>query len=242
MKQLINMVIPCVFLTVFNSCVSHELLQSDTSNTELIDDEDYKKSITLKVDDKISISFWNHNDLSIGSVFNIYNSNEAFGKWLIIDQDGMVKLPRIGVQKLKGLTIKEAETLLQKKYSEYINEPIIVIKILNREVTVLGEVVKPGSYLLEKRKNYLLELLGRAEGTTYFADNSRIKLIRDDTSFIIDISNEEDLVLQNFIVHNGDIIYVPPRRGKTLASNAPTLIPFASLMTGIAVLGSFLLR
>ena len=101
-----------------------ELVKSDTVHYQ-----------TIKTDDKISLSIWNHDDMSIGSVFSIYNSNEAYGKWVLVDKAGFVSFPKIGKVKVSGLNCPQAADTLQALFAKYLVDPIIVVKVF-----------KPGSH------------------------------------------------------------------------------------------------
>jgi len=189
----------------------------------------------LAVEDKINVSIWNHDDLSIGSVFGIYNSSEGYGKWVMIDEEGFATFPKIGSIQLKGLTIQEAEAVLIAAYSELIIDPILEIKVLNREITILGEVNTPGNFLLDKDRCTLSEMFGKAEGFTDFADIKKIRLVRKGTAFEIDLTKLDAARQHELYVVTGDVIHVPQVHSKGLHKKAPTLIPFASVMTAVAI-------
>ncbi|MEM7035682.1 MAG: response regulator, partial [Bacteroidota bacterium] len=123
----------------------------------------------IQPDDKVSLSIWNNDDMSVGSVFGIYNSNEVYGKWVLVDARGFATLPLIGNVHLAGKSTTEAAELLQEMYGKEIREPVIVVRVLNREVTVTGEVKEPGNFILDKEKYTLAEVLGKAEGFTDYA-------------------------------------------------------------------------
>ena len=195
---------------------------------------------TLTADDKLSLSIWNHDDLSVGSVYSIYNTNESFGKWLLIKKDSTASIPYIGDMKLAGLTILEAENLVADSLKTYIKKPIVEIKVLNKEVTILGEVKSPGNYLLEKESNTLVEYIGKAEGLNFYADTKKIQIIRDEIPYIIDLTQLEEFNTKNIYLKANDIIYIPSKKGKKLDMKAPVLIPFASLLTSLGVLISVL--
>lgn len=195
---------------------------------------------TLGPDDKISISVWNHDDLSIGSAFSIYNTNESFGKWVLIEKDSTVKIPQIGSIKLGGLSQKQAEDSIAKFMSATVKNPIVELKILNAEVTILGEVQKPGKYPLEMDLNTLVELIGDAQGLTSYARKSHIQVIRNNVSYKVDLTKMNELYANNIYIRSKDIIYVPAVRSKKLHERAPTLIPFATMLTSAGVLISVL--
>ncbi len=193
----------------------------------------------IGIDDKLSVSVWNHQNMSIGSVFGIYNSNEVYGKWVMVDVNGDAMLPRIGKVTLAGLTVVQAADTLSKRYSSMLVDPIIVVKIQNREVSILGEVRTPGKYILEKETNTLTEIIASAQGFEFYADKKNVLLLRNNKSYIIDLTVLENNNYQ-IIVQNGDVISVPSRGGKMVDKRAPTLIAFASAITAIAVLISLI--
>lgn len=221
----------------FSSCGNSNLFQSETPSAsgrelqELFKEQEQ----VIATDDKISVSIWNHDDLSVGSVFGIYNSNEVYGKWVLVDSEGFVTLPKIGKVKIGGLTTVEAAEKLKNPYSKFIIDPVIVVKVLNREVTVLGEVATPGNYLLEKEKNSLFELLGRAGGLNYYGNTKEVKLIRDDKEYDLNLTDMGEFVQNNIMLRKGDIVYVPTKKGKNLDKKAPTIISIASVATTLVV-------
>lgn len=196
----------------------------------------------LRPDDKVSVSIWNHDDLSVGSVFSIFNTNESYGKWLLIESDSSLAIPYVNSIKVAGLTLSEAEAYVAEKLSEFVKDPVVELRVLNREVTILGEVNAPGNYLLEKERNTLVEYLGKAQGLNFYADSDRIKVIRNDVSYEINLTQFADFDYKNIYLQAHDIIYIPSKKGKKLDMKAPILIPFASLLTSIGVVISVITK
>jgi polysaccharide export outer membrane protein len=195
----------------------------------------------IRPDDKISLSVWDHDDLSLGSVYNIYNAHESFGKWVLVDKQGYAELPRLGKIHLAGLTCRQASDTLELLYGHEIAHPILVVKVLNRTVNVFGEVTKPGAYVLEKERTTITEIIGRTEGFTSYANVKSIRLIRNDISYTINLKHLDESFLHHIIVQADDIIIVPAKKGKVLDQKAPTLIPFSSALTAIVLVATLLL-
>jgi polysaccharide export outer membrane protein len=68
-----------------------------------------------------------------------------------VDPSGMISLPLIGLVKVAGLTAEEAQAAIEKSYSDggYLRNPHITVSVKNyttQGITVLGEVVHPGTY------------------------------------------------------------------------------------------------
>jgi len=189
----------------------------------------------LRPNDKLSISIWGHEDLSVGSVHNIYNVQEETGKWLMIDSKGEVNLPQVGIVKLEGLTLNEAKINLEKVYGKLIVNPIINLRVLNNEVTILGEIQKAGIYIYSADNIRVVDLVAKASGFTDYAKTTNIKIIRGKESFVIDLTNT---ALNDTKVFPGDVVYIPPTGGKRFDRFTSKLIPLASLITAIALVYS----
>jgi polysaccharide export outer membrane protein len=226
----------------FSSCANQTFLSTDNEgNLQDLQQFDSSFQHNIRPDDKLSLSIWNHDDISLGSVFSVYSSNESHGKWVLVDQNGFAQLPKIGKVKLGGLGCTQAADTLLELYKLDIKEPIIVVKILNRKVTILGEVRSPGNYILEEEQVTLMELIGRAQGFTSYANMKDIKLIRNNRSYCLDLRKMNALLLHGLMLQSDDILVITATRGKAIDQMAPRLIPIASSLTALAIVASFIL-
>ena len=235
----------CILIFAFlSSCHTSKPLFSSVNNQELNDSLTYQILTSvepiLKKGDKITISIWNHNDLSIGTVNSVYTSNEGTGKWLILDDEGNVNLPKIGRTKLKGLTVKEANYFLEQQYSSILKEPVINIRVLNHFVTVLGEVNNPGRYSLDNETISLVEILGEAKGLTAYSKNESIELVRiingQSIKLTVNLTDLASLPSKNIILQPDDIIHVGATKAKSNDRNLGKASLITSIVTGVAVI------
>ncbi len=236
-----------LFLVVLSSCGRYVLFQrSDSAAAQKSysgsGGEDSSQTLyerPISVDDKITVSIWEHEDISIGSVHSIYSLLEENGKWLAVDQQGEINLPQVGPVKLAGLTVREGTLYLEKIYSKFIQHPVINLRVINKQVTILGEVRKPGSYAFSSDNIKLVDLLGKAEGFTDFAKTTRIKIIRgteQPKEILVDYTNVYSLASADAMIRTGDVVYVPPTAGKSTDRFTSKLIPIASLITAIVLI------
>ena len=68
-----------------------------------------------------------------------------------INPEGSIILPLIGVVPIEGLTVKEVEEKLEVEFDRYVIDPSVSVTLLARrpvQVTVIGEIVRPGFYPL----------------------------------------------------------------------------------------------
>jgi polysaccharide export outer membrane protein len=133
----------------------------------------------------------------------------------LVEPDGNIKLPIIGKLKLAGFTIREAEKLLESQYANFYNKPFIVIRVINRRVTVFPGTGGSGRVVnLENESTTVIEALALAGGITNTGKARKIKLIRGDLRnpkvMLIDLSTIEGLKQGNLLLQANDIIYVEP--------------------------------
>ncbi len=238
MTKFINLIYIAVLIWILSSCKTQNLFQEAVKSKNLRDTTFVNSPYKIRSNDKISVSIWNHDDLSVGSLFGIYNSNEVYGKWILVDYNGNIKLPQVGEVKVINKTTTQVSEDLAKIYASYIKDPIIVVKVHNRMLTVLGEVRNPGTFLLETDKNNLFEVIGKAGGLEFYADKQNIQLIRNKQTYSINLTDN----YFEIPVFAGDIINIPTKKGKTLDKKAPTIIPFASALTTLAIIASLLAK
>ena len=196
---------------------------------------------TIRTDDKISISIWNNDDISVGSVYGIYNSAEGYGKWLMVDAEGNIAIPQVGYFKVRGLTIPAMKAMIGAELSKTVKTPIIDIKVLNKEITVLGEVKNPGKIHLEKDRNTLVEILGQSGDFELYGNKTKVQILRtvNDTvrTMVVDLTHSRDLAVTNILIHPGDIVYVPAKKRKQWDKTASsTIVPAASAITAILLI------
>lgn len=133
----------------------------------------------------------------------------------LVQQDGFVKFPVVGMVDLAGLTILEAEAKLQSLYNEYYKESFVRLVFSNKRAFMLGAnggLVVP----LENENTSLVELLALYGGLEFGSKGNNIKVIRGDLSnpevFMVDISTISGLKASMVTIQPGDIIYVEPWR------------------------------
>ncbi len=243
-------VLAAICLSLLTSCSSNQALfntEIETAdNRRTLKQYFHQKEPILKSGDKITISIWGHEDLSIGSVNSKFSSNKETGKWIAIDHLGEVNLPKLGRIKIAGYNLKEVNYLLEKKYSAYLKDPIINVRAVNHYVTVMGEVNSPGRYELENEKVNLVQILGQAKGLGDYSNNKKVKVIREvdgqPIELLIDMTDIIAATEYNITLQSKDIVYVEPNKNKSEDSFLKKATPIASLITGAAVLLSVLTK
>ena len=101
-----------------------------------------------------------------------------------ISQDGTINFPLIGVVQISGRTVTQAaNTIRERLLKGYLRNPQVrvnVIEYASRRITILGQVGRPGSYLLPNEEHVdLLEAIAMAGGFTRLADEGRVLVRRN---------------------------------------------------------------
>ncbi len=149
---------------------------------------------------------------------NRLNSRQQFE--YLVQVDGVVKLPVVDRVNLAGLTVNEAEIVLQNVYNEFYKDCFVKIKVNNRRVVLLG--ANGGQVILLENENVTLaEVLALYGGLSLGAKANNIKLIRGDLTnpmvYQMDLTTIDGMRSTIIKVEPGDIIYVEPWRRPWLA-------------------------
>jgi len=194
----------------------------------------------VRVNDKISVSVWLQEELSVGSVYGIYNSNEVYGKWLMVDADGTIELPRIGSMHVAGMTVVALKDSLATMYAAWLVNPVVDVKVLNKEITVLGEVRNPQVLTIDTEQVRLLDAIGKANGFDIYANLKHIQVLRQVGEQVhvahLDLSQADAYFSRNIALYPGDLVIVPAQGAKRFNRELSNIIPFTSVATAVAIL------
>jgi polysaccharide biosynthesis/export protein len=145
---------------------------------------------------------------------NVYNVPELASK-VRVSNSGDVYLPLIDYVHVDGLTLEEAQTLIQKRLEDggFVRSPhvtIFVDEANSQSVTVIGEVGKPGIYP-DAADRKLYEVISQAGGFNATASR-KIAVIRKNQTDPIRVDlprNLADDLSGNIDILPGDTITVP---------------------------------
>lgn len=202
------------------------------------------QEIVLRTGDNLYINLIGANISDLG----IYYRDDRMGstreflalQGYMIDPEGNIKFPMIGDVKLAGLTLNEARDLIQSKIDEYIANVVVAVRLLNYDITVLGEVARPGTYTFTQREVNLFDALGMAGDCTPNADRQRVIILRKEAentkAETLNLLHSDFVSNPYFWLKPNDVIYVKPTRSKTVAANSPLLSVILSSLSVTATL------
>ncbi len=167
------------------------------------------------------------------------NRREQEQPQFLVLNDGTVKFPMVGVVKIEGMKISDAEEYLEKKYNEYYKDAYVRLKYLNKRVIVLGA---PGGQVirLENENTSIVEIIALAGGIDESGKAHNLRLIRGDLHqpevFEIDLSTIEGMRTSMMDALPGDIIYVEPTRKIVTEGARDFMTVFAIFVNAITLI------
>lgn len=172
-----------------------------------------------------------------------FNNNQNGIKTYLIDHEGNIDFPVLGKIKLGGLSRTEAHKKLKEQIAEYIKNPGVNLRILNYKISVIGEVIKPGSYTIPSERITVLEALSLAGDLSIYGKRDNILVIHEadgkKTYTRVNITSTDVLNSPAYYLAQNDIVVVEPNKTKI---NSSVVGPNATvILSGLTVLVSVIL-
>ena len=158
---------------------------------------------TVKPGDILTISVWKEPDLQ-GPV--------------LVRPDGAFSFPLAGQMDARGKSVAELQQMVTEKLRKFISDPVVTVsvqEIKGNKVYVIGQVNKPGDFVVNPRVD-VMQALSMAGGTTPFAALGDITILRRTDSGsqqalpfrYTDVVRGRNLD-QNVMLQAGDVVVVP---------------------------------
>ena len=195
--------------------------------------------------------------------FNLYSMNNSSSpgqmnaqtaqlapQGYLVDNEGFIYFPVLGKLYIKGMTLAQLRADLEKRLLTYLAEPLVSIKQLNFNITVLGEVKKPGQYTNPSDKITVLQALGLAGDMTDYGNRTNVKLIREidgvSKTFTIDFTNKNITNSPYYYMQQNDVLYVEPdiikKKSANIDPNRGLVFQIGGVALGVASILISILR
>lgn len=189
--------------------------------------------------DKNFSEFFNSSNSSMSSTTGGGNSSGNASIYLNgfnVSDEGTIDFPYAGKIYVKDLTIDEIQQKIQNIIGEYQKETIVYVKLGLFNLTILGEVSKPGQYQVYQSDINLFQAIALAGNATDFANKRNIKIVHQTTegSQIVRVNLNDADILSNpeYYLKPNDIIYVEPLKIKRYGF---TSVPYSTIFSAISL-------
>lgn len=187
MKYLLSciFVLTCIF-TLFSTARTDELKQEPEKQHEYV----------IGIDDRLDI--------------NVLQPEKLMAT-VAVAPDGTINFPYIGNVLVRGETLSKIQEEIQSRLANgYMKYPVVAVSLKesrSRKFFVYGEVMKPGTYVLEENTT-VLRAISVAGGFNKFGSSSRVKVLRPlkdkpgydalkiNMKAVMDGNAREDVILQ----------------------------------------------
>jgi polysaccharide export outer membrane protein len=241
-------------LLLLSSCAAKKdilylngLKANDTANFQWSD-------VIIQPNDILSVKI-TAEDMELAMPYNLISGNgqqqniqgtQLLLQGYLVSNEGKINIPVLGEVEVKDMTYTQVEEKIQNELTtkQLLKKPVVVCRIVNAKVTILGEVRSPGTYTFYENNLTILQALGLAGDLNITGVRKNIKVIRLENNK--QLVGEIDLTQKNwmnspfYFIKPNDVIVVDPNTAKVksagIIGNAGTLLGAISV-----ILSSFLI-
>ena len=246
--------LPAIAALLLASCGSHKHVayfqnsnEVDLSQSRYLYDARImpKDQLTITVsttDDNAAVPF----NMTVPTPYTV-NSRSTYSQAMLqtylVDNMGNINFPIIGQLHVGGLTKAEAEDMIQSKIKPYMDaneNPIVTVRMPGYQISVIGEVARPGTFNVSREKITVLEALAQAGDLTIYGQRENVQLIREDSTgmksiHVFDLTDANIINSPYFYLQQNDVIYVTPNKVKAQNSSVGSMTTLWFSATSILI-------
>lgn len=239
----------CVCLVIMCSCASQkEITYLQGIPADYKQEIDASFEIKIQPDDLVAIIV-NSRDPELAQLYNLpmvsYNTGtRTTGQYQVlgylVTKDGYIDFPQLGLIAVEGMTRTELTRHIKNELITrgLVNDPVVTVQYLNFQVSVMGEVTRPGTFDIASDRITIFDALSKAGDMTIFGRRDNVKVIREvgdkRTISTIDLRNDDILTSPYYYLRQNDVIYVEPnkaRAGQREINSNRTISTYASIVS-----------
>ncbi len=139
----------------------------------------------------------------------------------LVEADGKIKIPYVGKVQAEGLTRLQLEDSLTQLFKDYTKNPIVNVRFLNYNFSVMGEVNKKGTFNMVNERTTILEALSMAGDLTDFGKANNVLIIREENGVRnyarVNLLSKNLFKSPYYYLKTNDVVYVEPVKSKFIA-------------------------
>lgn len=249
-KKNIGAIVFASFLLILGGCVTQrdlEYLQAKDNNIRAFKEADLP-DYRLKPNDELYITITSQDEVTTNVFSNTgsqqyitASSIQPYGASLIsysINKEGYLLLPVIGSLNVKDKTLLQVSNIIKDSLTNILSQPLVTVKLVNRYISVLGEVRTPGHFPYSQEKLTIYDAIGLAGDMTIYANRKEVVLARNENEkniiIRIDLTQPEILETNYYYLRPNDMIYVKPMKKRLWGIDQfPYALILSTITTGL---------
>jgi len=159
----------------------------------------------------------------------------------LVDEQGNVNFPFVGNINVSSLTTAQAAEKIQKALSDYVANTSVIVKFVDNQITVMGEVNRQGVYPFIQDKLNIYEAIGLGGGLTRYGNRQNVIVVRHVNGKImhyrLNLSDSKIASKDYYYILPNDVVIVEPLKDiSTSYQNITYSTILASVSTALAIL------
>ena len=162
----------------------------------------------------------------------------------LVDSEGNIEIPQLGTINVAGVNRQQLAARLKTEISAFVKDPIVNVRIVNFQVSVLGEVNRPGTFSIQDEYLSLPKALGLAGDMSIYGLRDNVLVMREENGkkihAYLDLSDANVVNSPFYYLQQNDVVYVEPnnaqKQGAAYNRNASVYISIASVLISLAIL------
>ena len=159
----------------------------------------------------------------------------------LIDEKGNISIPYLGYVKAAGLTRMQLTDTLTTQLRRYIDSAVVTVRLTNYRITILGEVSKPGTFVIPNERVTIIDAIGLAGDLTIYGKRNNIRVIRQTEegreTGTIDINEGDIFDSPYYYLRQNDIVYIEMNERKIKSTDQSSYRTLGIILGVVSAIG-----
>ncbi len=245
-----RMLLLLLTIGVFSSCVPKKRLtylqqtEENQQDTYKLQRSNYQVqpndilSVTVRTFDEKTAELFNTGSATSGNL--IAGDILFYLTGYSVDAQGFIEMPVVGKLQVLGKNVDEIKEIIQKSLSTYFkgDAAFVTVQLAGVRFSVVGDVIRPGKYLIYQNQVNIFEALAQAGDITLVGDRKQVQIVRQTPEgvkiFELNLLDANVLNSPEYFIQPNDIINVKPLSQKSLGIGTTGFQSFAAILGVIA--------
>ena len=228
--------------SIYFKNISDSMLQKALQEYEPIMQKGDILSIVVITPNENSTRLFNRPNANGSSSSSDGSSGGSSSGGYLIDEKGNISIPYLGYVKAAGLTRMQLTDTLTTQLRRYIDSAAVTVRLTNYRITILGEVLRPGTFIIPNERVTIIDAIGLAGDLTIYGKRNNIRVIRQTDegrqTGTVDINNKGDIFdSPYYFLRQNDIVYVEMNERKIKSTDQSSYRTLGIILGVVSAIG-----